>query len=894
MKHIMVAALCAAGTLVAAPLELGLGMNGDVRVGVTGARLGMLIHRANWDGTASGVRSDFAFPDASTGTAVFELYDAKDKCADGRATLVPLADGRALLSATMTSAADQKPEALVLSLVLPCSAYAGGTWKTSNGKSGTIPKVWDGRTVGMFTEQLAWIEFAPVGGSPFRLSFPQATKVQMQDDRTWEPNISVRIFPRGDRTFDKGDQRAFLCFLSSADGTKVEVDRPVVVKAGADWIPLDYRKDIAAGSALDFSNQGLHDAPAGRHGWLRNVNGHFEFENLPGKKQRLYGVNLCFDACFPDEKLADQLVTRLARLGYNTIRFHHYEGPNGAVKGAKDGVTVNPERMKALDYLLAKCFEKGIYATTDMFTFRKVPWRNIGIDREGLVDQQVYKNLIGVHEPAFENWKAFTRSLMDHVNPYTGRAYKDEPGLPLISLVNEGHLTWCWDQIKHEDCVKRAWAAWLTEARAKNPDFAKGHDDPAQEPAWNRNAATIAFMAHVERRMVARMRAFMKELGVKALLTNQNCGGHYAPLMEVREELYDYVDDHFYVDHPQFLARSWSLPSKCGNGNPVLAGTLPPVACAYTRMPTKPFCITEWNFSGPGMFRGVGGIMTGALSALQDWDGLWRFAYTHSLDGMRDRSGFPGYFDVATDPLGQAGDRASVCLFLRGDLEPLAERIANQVAPATRLPEDGRPLGVVPAWKDAAWQVQTGTAVAPVPGLRTFPLAEQAAQKTAPVALPPNDAIALDRARGTFRISTPKTAGGFSPSGRLEAGSVAFDPGEVAATVWASSLDGRPIATSGRLLVTHLTDVQADGNVYADRGKKILLRWGSYPPVVRNGRARVEIVRTVPGPVAVWALETSGRRLEKIPCAVADGRLVFTADVKGPNGARMLYEVVSE
>ena len=90
-------------------------------------------------------------------------------------TLVPLADGRALLSATMTSAADQKPEALVLSLVLPCSAYAGGTWKTSNGKSGTIPKVWDGRTVGMFTEQLAWIEFAPVGGSPFRLSFPQAT-----------------------------------------------------------------------------------------------------------------------------------------------------------------------------------------------------------------------------------------------------------------------------------------------------------------------------------------------------------------------------------------------------------------------------------------------------------------------------------------------------------------------------------------------------------------------------------------------------------------------------------------------------------------------------------------------------------------------------------------------
>ena len=894
MKHIAWVALCAAGSLAAAPLELGMGMNGDVRVGDTGARLGMLIHREGWKGTASGVRTDFAFPDASTGTATFELFDSADKCADGRATLVPLADGRALLSTAMTSAKDQRPEALVLTLVLPCEKFAGGSLRTSSGRSCVVSKSWDGRTVGMFEENLTWIEFVPAGGAAFRLTFPAATTVQVQDDRKWEPNISVRIHSAGDRVFNKGDQRAFLCLLSSADGTKVEIDRPVVVKAGADWIPLDYRKDIEAGSALDFSNQGLHDAPAGKHGWLRNVNGHFEFEKLPGRKQRLYGVNLCFDACFPDEKLADQLVTRLARLGYNTIRFHHYEGPNGVVKGAKDGVTVNPERTKRLDYLLAKCFEKGIYATTDMFTFRKVPWRNVGIDRDGLVDQQVYKNLIGVHEPAFENWKAFTRSLMNHVNPYTGRAYKDEPGLPLVSLVNEGHLTWCWDRIKHEDFMKKAWAAWLAEMRAKDPSFAKGHDDPTAEPGWNRNAVTIAFMAYVERRMVARMRAFMKELGVKALLTNQNCGGHYAPLMEVREELYDYVDDHFYVDHPHFLAREWSLPSKCGNGNPVLAGTLPPVACAFTRMYTKPFCITEWNFSGPGMFRGVGGIMTGAMSALQDWDGLWRFAYTHGLEGIRDRSGFPGYFDVASDPLGQAGDRASVCLFLRGDLAPLTERIATQVTPETRLPAGGYPVGVVPGWKDAAWQVRTGTAVAPVPGLKTVPLAGQAAKGDAPVALPPNNAIALDRARGTFRISTPKTAGGFTPSGRLEAGAVAFDAGDVAATVWASSLDGEPIASSKRVLVTHLTDVQADGNVYADRAKTILLKWGSYPPVVRNGRARVELARTSAAPVAVWALETTGRRLEKIPCTLENGRLAFTADVKGPHGARMLYEVVAE
>ena len=49
-----------------------------------------------------------------------------------------------------------------------------------------------------------------------------------------------------------------------------------------------------------------------------------------------------------------------------------------------------------------------------------------------------------------------------------------------------------------------------------------------------------------------------------------------------------------------------------------------------------------------------------------------------------------------------------------------------------------------------------------------------------------------------------------------------------------------------------------------------------------------------PAPFTVWALETTGRRLEKMPASVEDGRLVFTADVKGPAGARMLYEVAAE
>ena len=226
-------------------------------------------------------------------------------------------------------------------------------------------------------------------------------------------------------------------------------------------------------------------------------------------------------------------------------------------------------------------------------------------------------------------------------------------------------------------------------------------------------------------------------------------------------------------------------------------------------------------------------------------------------------------------------------------MAPLADKLALQVTPDTFMPADGRPTGVVPKWRDAAWQTQVGTAVAPVPaGVKTFNLGEQIAQTNSPVSLAANPAIAFDRTVGSFSIDTPRTAGGFTPKGALNAGSVSFDVGDVAATVWASSLDGKSIAESSRILVTHLTDVQADGNVYADRDKKILLKWGSYPPVVRAGRAKVSLALNAPGAYDVWALDTAGHRLAQVPAAVTDGRLAFTADVKGSAGAQMLYEVV--
>ena len=106
--------------------------------------------------------------------------------------------------------------------------------------------------------------------------------------------------------------------------------------------------------------------------------------------------------------------------------------------------------------------------------------------------------------------------------------------------------------------------------------------------------------------------------------------------------------------------------------------------------------------------------------------------------------------------------------------------------------------------------------------------------------LPPtagDGAVRLDGVRGGFTVATARTAGGFAESGTVEADSVRAVLAGAPATVWASALDTRPIRTSARILVTHLTDVQNTGAQYADEDLKIITGFGGLPYLMRRSAA---------------------------------------------------------
>jgi len=890
--------------LVAQGAEMTATMAGGLEVPSPRGRFEPKAFMPSWEGlTGSGsqvLQADGTYP--------FSIKRGQEELVKGKARFTQKAKGAPVeADYVFTATRDVELNALYVGISLGVDVLAGGTWQTSKGQ-GAIPRERGAQSV--FSDTITSLKLS-ANGRELVLTFPEPTPVMLQDDRQWGPTFSLRISYGGTKTYKANEPVTVRFSVTTHEAPELVLDAPVKLVAGADWIPLHAELDIEAKSALDFSTLGLHDAPAGKHGYTLSKGAYFEFEKKPGVRQRFYGVNFCFSANVPDAETAKRIGVRLARIGYNAVRIHHHEG--ALIEGARDGTTINPAQLAKFDGLMAACIENGIYLTTDLFVSRPVPWRSVGIERDGNVPMDTYKILAAVHDGTWENLKAFSRQWLLHVNPHTGRTYAEEPALAWLAITNEGNFGNFLGQMQGIPEWQQAWEKWLTDKQRAEPEAYKDIDTALPTNIWDRNrkvAAFTLFLNDMELRFVERARAFLRdEMKCRALITNRSSWTNFAVDQIAREEAYDFVDDHFYVDHPRFLEQSWRLPSACENENPIRTRDMGAQGIVYTRLLNKPFTVTEYNFSAPGQFRGIGGIVTGTLGALQDWDGIWRFAYSHDLRGLvGTHAPAMNYFDMLGDPLSLAAERASICLYLRGDVAPLKPTYAIVIPKREVTRMRGEMPQLKMQWPWLAWHAKLGTVVADnapagATWSKTFPEAYRTSSddiqallaQAKPEAAQGGGALKLDRESGTFTVITPKTCGGFTEQGAINADALTCDVQGTAATVWVSALDNAPIRTSSRLLLTHLTDIQNSNIEYAQRSRKTLLNWGGLPHLVRNGKADIRLALATPGAYKVYALSSSGHREAAVPSRVANGRLAFTAAVDVvPKTATLLYEIVRE
>lgn len=741
----------------------------------------------------------------------------------------------------------------------------------------------------------------------------------------WEsenPTATIGLFVSGFRiekkplaavTFELAGTGAWM--IVGLTGSKEEiavgtVPQPLTITPGRDWAPYAHSLDIAAGGVFDFSS--LLHAPAGRYGAIRATpQGHFEFENRPGTRVRFWGVNLCFSAQYLEKAEADLLAERLARSGYNTVRFHHFDGE--LIRGGKCSWELNAQSLDKLDYLFAALKKRGLYINIDLYASRS--FSEDELRRFSPLTGPGRRNftaLLPVSEAAFDSWARFATALLSHRNPYTGLTWAEDPALIGICPVNENPL---FNRIERDPEIFALYEKAFADAGGKGP--AK-----SSNPQFNK------FIHALNARSDQRMFAHLRSLGSKALLT----GANYTiaqGLTFVREH-YDYVDCHSYWDHPKFPVRSWSPPFAFGQGSSVRARAKMPNRIMPTRIFGKPFVSTEFNFCRPNQYRFEGAVLMPAYASLQDWDALYNFQYAMSRQ-MAIHSGTENYFAIANDPIGLVADRVGSFLFQRGDIAPAERAIAYAVRPEEAFSALGRlfpgefsPLGLVarlgsltgqpaevarkfPA-HDRLAAIVTGDVPAGSPRHTYANGPEMAQQMQRAGALPPDSVsadhtryvsdtrqIELDAEQGTVRVVTPRSELFIvAPHRELRGEHVVVANGATRGAISVIALvsdDDEPtLARARRILVTHLADALPAGMEFAHTDRKLLKSWGGGPHLLARADASLQL-RLPDGEWKAWAVDATGARVREVALLRRGDRWQLQLSTITAEGTQLAYEL---
>ena len=524
-----------------------------------------------------------------------------------------------------------------------------------------------------------------------------------------------------------------------------------------------------------------------------------------------------------------------------------------------------------------------------------------------------FKFLIHLLDEAHKNWEDFAGNFLRHVNPYTGLAWKDDPALVTLSCVNEDAIFHCYKNAGPD--IRRVYdtcfAAWLA---------GKGMTEPTGEL---RTAWLNRFLMETQTSSFKRMRAFIDSLGCKTLITDQN---HWSIIpMALLREGGDYVDDHFYCDHPEHFP----LPSKLLNESAL--ADLPAIFSGIFpgRKFGMPYTISEFNWVYPNRFRAESGPLTAAYAALQDWDGLYRFDYTSKPSG-EEMTG--GYFNIAADPINFLSDRIGMLLFLRGDVQASALAVPTAVSsshmrqeiPVNTYAEQLWKLGfmarignvverngrlALPAGAGACLRLKDNLVLKDEP--KDFALvaaddaerAVKALRKTCDfgaglidfkggIIRSTTGELELNEKARTLKIITGRSeVFTFGDKGCQSGAVVTASNHGGAAVVCVAAVDGRSLKNSEGILVIHLTDAVHHNTKFVNN---VVEAWGTPPHLVRSGV--VDLSLNLAGSMAgvkVWALDMAGNREREVACDVeTSGAVGFKADTRAAERACLLYEIV--
>ena len=648
------------------------------------------------------------------------------------------------------------------------------------------------------------------------------------------------------------------------------------------WVPFENVKNVAKGSILDFST--YTEAPAGKYGRIIiDKHGHFTTEKNPDKRIRFFGVNLVTTGQVQDHKTAEELADNLAKMGYNAVRFHHFErfivDPR-----QKDSCLLDAELLDKMEYLFAALKKRGIYMTLDLYCSRAVRPEELPENA-----RKNFKGMVLINQQVYENYKRFVRNRLTHKNPYTGMTWGEDPALYAVCLVNESAPYQSWTRSRSE--FQKAYSQYLKDKGLNTID-----------PAKLQGEGFYRFLREINIDFVRRATRFLRdEINYQGLITHLNHRQHLLNC-DIREEL-DFVDNHNYWDHPNFLpGKNWGFPRLHNQMSAICAGAWNPRTLMPSRIFGKPFTVTEYNFTFPNRYRAEGGPLFGGYAAFQDWDGLYRFAWWSHMRETRLHEAPINGFDIAEDSNAHLSERLIWALFLRGDVSSGREAVAWPYGESvlknwkslddTVYPVDFQKLGFnakIGSLRENSSLPGVQLLKNPHEFTRELTPRLRALYKSAPAVSDTGEIFYGDR---QFRIITPKTESLALFNGNAGGHVLQVRNADSFQVISAISMDEKPLAQSKKILIFHQSDVVNQYLRYSSETENAVESWGINKPLIR--KAKSTVILTLPSSdYKGYAIGLDGLPKSQISLTNQNGQLCFTADTAAHHGT-MIYLVQRE
>lgn len=321
----------------------------------------------------------------------------------------------------------------------------------------------------------------------------------------------------------------------------------------------------------------------------------------------------------------------------------------------------------------------------------------------------------------------------------------------------------------------------------------------------------LAFLASLDRDYNVALLGAVRETNDPLLpVTGTQMGFGGMMLIDAQRDL-DFYDEHFYVDHYNFPNTAWDGRDWRFSDSSSLASqwsTFLDVAAA--RVSGRPYTVSEYNQPWPNTRSAEIDPTLAAFAAFQDWDAIVHFAYEHSRSWS---STVPHGFNLNGDWAKLVNTGQSALLFRWGLVAGAREtiRIPGSEAVRLRFTRERRNGSFAPAFS-LYYGYQDSAAIRHRveidPALDTPDWPEDARQAPGEAVESDTGELRLNRASHIVSVNSPFAAGLF---GELK--DAAHDAGPLSvqlapsargiANVLLTSVDGRPLAESSRLLLSN-------------------------------------------------------------------------------------------